>query len=228
MVFNDLPVPRDAFVMIRGQYDKPGEKVTPGVPAVLPPLKLSDPTKRATRLDLANWIVSPENPLTARVAANRLWQQFFGTGLVRPATTSARRANRRATPSCSTGLSSEYRVQLGYEEVREVAGDERRVPARRGPVGGRARERPGQPAAESRPAIPARRGAVARQRAVRERADEPPDGRPRGERRTSRRTSGSRSASATATPATTCKTTARRCTGGACTCSSSARPRPRS
>jgi len=83
LVFKDLPVPRDSFVMIRGQYDKKGEKVTPGVPSVLPPLKLADASKRPTRLDLANWIASPENPLTARVAVNRLWQQFFGTGLVK-------------------------------------------------------------------------------------------------------------------------------------------------
>ena len=85
LVFKDLPVPREAYVMIRGQYDKKGEKVQPNVPSILPPLKPADPSKRPTRLDLANWIVSSENPLTARVAANRLWQQFFGTGLVKTA-----------------------------------------------------------------------------------------------------------------------------------------------
>jgi hypothetical protein len=82
-VFNDLPTPRDSFVMMRGAYDKPGEKVEPGVPAVFPQLKKVDPKARATRLDLARWLVSPEHPLTARVAVNRLWQQFFGRGLVK-------------------------------------------------------------------------------------------------------------------------------------------------
>lgn len=82
-VYNDLAKPRDSFVMMRGQYDKPGEKVEPSTPAILPPLKKSDAKARATRLDLANWIVAPENPLTARVAVNRFWQQFFGTGLVK-------------------------------------------------------------------------------------------------------------------------------------------------
>jgi hypothetical protein len=82
-VFTDMAKPRESFVMIRGQYDKPGEKVEPGTPAFLPPLKKADPAGRATRLDLANWLVSPEHPLTARVAANRLWQQFFGVGLVK-------------------------------------------------------------------------------------------------------------------------------------------------
>ena len=82
-IFNDLPQPRESFVMIRGQYDQPGEKVVPATPAILPALKQSGP--RANRLDLAKWLVAPENPLTARVTVNRLWQQLFGTGLVKTA-----------------------------------------------------------------------------------------------------------------------------------------------
>jgi hypothetical protein len=81
MIFRDAPTPRPAFVMTRGQYNKPGEKVEPNTPAALPPLHAA--RERPTRLDLARWVVSAENPLTARVYVNRLWQQFFGAGLSR-------------------------------------------------------------------------------------------------------------------------------------------------
>ena len=82
-IYRDTEKPRDSFVMIRGQYDKPGDQVEPGVPAILPPLNTAEEKARPTRLDLAKWIVAPGNPLTARVAVNRIWQQFFGTGLVK-------------------------------------------------------------------------------------------------------------------------------------------------
>lgn len=80
MVMEDLAKPRETFVLLRGQYDHPGEKVPPGVPAVLPPLP---PDASTNRLTLAKWIVSPTNPLTARVAVNRYWEKMFGTGLVK-------------------------------------------------------------------------------------------------------------------------------------------------
>ncbi len=79
MVMQELPVPRESFVLVRGQYDKPGERVTAGVPASLPPL----PTTSPDRLALARWLVDPAHPLTARVIVNRLWQAHFGTGLVK-------------------------------------------------------------------------------------------------------------------------------------------------
>ena len=82
-VFRDLDKPRQSFIMLRGEYNKPGEKVEPNTPAALPPLKKTPTTRPANRLDLANWLVAPEQPLTARVTVNRLWQQFFGVGLVK-------------------------------------------------------------------------------------------------------------------------------------------------
>jgi mono/diheme cytochrome c family protein len=70
--------PRKTTILIKGDFTRPGDEVKPGVPRVLPDLKAAN----ATRLDLAKWIVDPENPLTARVTVNRIWQQYFGHGLV--------------------------------------------------------------------------------------------------------------------------------------------------
>ena len=80
LVMEEMKEARPTFVLMRGAYDKPGEKVTAATPAVLPALASDLPRDR---LGLAKWLVSPQNPLTARVTVNRLWQQVFGTGLVK-------------------------------------------------------------------------------------------------------------------------------------------------
>jgi len=72
--------PRDAFVLLRGEYGKHGDKVVAGLPAALPPLPAGS---EMNRLGLARWIADPSNPLTARVWVNRAWERFFGTGLVK-------------------------------------------------------------------------------------------------------------------------------------------------
>jgi hypothetical protein len=82
MISDELEKPRGAFILKRGEYDKRGDPVEPGVPAVLPPLRAEGDTNR---LDFARWLVSPEHPLTARVTVNRFWQQFFGMGFVKTA-----------------------------------------------------------------------------------------------------------------------------------------------
>lgn len=79
MVMDIANQPRDTFMLARGQYDQPTTKVTPGTPASLPPLPADAPMNR---LGLAQWLVQTDHPLTARVAVNRLWQLFFGVGLV--------------------------------------------------------------------------------------------------------------------------------------------------
>ena len=83
MVMQELPEPRQAFVLVRGQYDKPGEKVSRGVPGSLSKHGGKRPPAPHDRLELARWLVDRSNPLTARVAVNRYWQMYFGTGLVK-------------------------------------------------------------------------------------------------------------------------------------------------
>ncbi len=69
-----------AHVLYRGLYDQVRDEVRPNVPAILPPMAQSLPRNR---LGLAEWLVDPANPLTARVTVNRFWQQLFGTGIVK-------------------------------------------------------------------------------------------------------------------------------------------------
>lgn len=80
MVMREMTHRRPTFVLKRGAYDKPGERVFPQTPAVFPPFPKDAPQNR---LGLAKWLTDPRHPLTARVAVNRLWQLVFGNGLVR-------------------------------------------------------------------------------------------------------------------------------------------------
>lgn len=79
MVMQELSQPRDTFILRRGQYDAPTDKVTAGVPRSLSAAVDDAPTNR---LGLARWLTSEQNPLTARVTVNRYWQMLFGAGLV--------------------------------------------------------------------------------------------------------------------------------------------------
>ncbi len=80
MVMADSPSPRDTFLLKRGAYDAPGEKVAAGLPE-----SLAAPRAEWSkdRLGLARWLVDRTNPLTARVAVNRFWQSYFGVGIVK-------------------------------------------------------------------------------------------------------------------------------------------------
>lgn len=81
MVMKEKAERRPAHILVRGAYDNPGDPVERDTPAFLPPMKKKDGLK--TRMDLADWFVSAEHPLTARVAVNRFWQQVFGVGIVK-------------------------------------------------------------------------------------------------------------------------------------------------
>ncbi|QDT09143.1 PSD1 and planctomycete cytochrome C domain-containing protein [Planctomycetes bacterium K23_9] len=83
MVMHELDRPRETFVLLRGQYNMPDKSnpLSPAVPAAFDSRDSTTPTP-SNRLELARWLIAPDHPLTARVAVNRIWQQFFGRGLV--------------------------------------------------------------------------------------------------------------------------------------------------
>ena len=80
MIMRDMDSPRTARILTRGQYDAPSEEVQPGLPSVLPGITEDAPVDR---LAMARWLVNGRHPLTARVFVNRIWEQLFGTGLVK-------------------------------------------------------------------------------------------------------------------------------------------------
>ena len=79
LVMEERSQPRQAYFLVRGEYDKKGEKVFPAVPAVFP----KSMAEKQDRLALAQWLMDQQNPLTARVTVNRIWQQYFGVGIVK-------------------------------------------------------------------------------------------------------------------------------------------------
>jgi hypothetical protein len=110
MVMEEMPRPRDTHVLIRGEYDRPGAKVAPGMPASLPPLQPEVPNNR---LGLARWLVSPANPLTARVVVNRYWQTYFGLGLVRTTEDFGSQGEWPSHPELLDWLATEF-VRTGW------------------------------------------------------------------------------------------------------------------
>ncbi len=106
MVMQEMEKPRDTFMLLRGQYDKRGDQVTPGVPAALPPLPEGAP---GNRLGLARWLVDPAHPLVSRVAVNRYWQMFFGIGLVKTAEDFGSQGELPSHPELLDWLAVEFR-----------------------------------------------------------------------------------------------------------------------
>ncbi len=113
MVMADTAKPRDTFVLKRGRYDMPdkGQKVSPAVPGCLSPLPADLPHNR---LGLARWLVSADNPLTARVTINRYWQHYFGTGLVKTAENFGVQGEPPSHPELLDWLATEF-VRTGWD-----------------------------------------------------------------------------------------------------------------
>ncbi len=110
--------PRDTFVHVRGDFMRKGERVTPGVPDVLPAFR---PRKSsgADRLDLANWLVDPANPLTSRVAVNHLWKNLFGRGLVNTVDDFGTRGEPPTHPELLDYLATEF-IRLGWSRKQLI------------------------------------------------------------------------------------------------------------
>nr|AGW45562.1 planctomycete cytochrome C domain secreted protein [uncultured bacterium Lac161] len=114
MVAKEMEKPRDTFMLVRGEYDKKGDKVGPGVPAVLPPWPSDQPTNR---LGFARWLLQPDHPLTARVTVNRYWQQYFGTGLVKTTEDFGVQGDNPSHPELLDWLATEF-VRMGWDVKR--------------------------------------------------------------------------------------------------------------
>jgi len=110
MVMRD-EMPRQTHILMRGVYDQPGDPVEPGVPSSLPPLPDDSPRNR---LGLAKWLVSGNNPLTARVAINRIWRDLFGTGLVKTTEDFGVQGERPSHPELLDWLAVEF-VESGWD-----------------------------------------------------------------------------------------------------------------
>lgn len=120
MVMDELAKPRDTFILVRGAYNKYGDKVERGVPACLSAPgadAAASPGSPKDRLALAQWLVDPAHPLTARVTVNRYWQAFFGTGLVKTVEDFGVQGERPSHPELLDWLATEF-VRSGWDVKR--------------------------------------------------------------------------------------------------------------
>jgi len=109
MVMQESPERRDTFVLLRGRYDQPGEKVAPELPKFVATAGLA----KKNRLGFARWLVDPSNPLTARVTVNRYWQMYFGTALVKTVDDFGAQGELPSHPELLDWLATEF-MQNGW------------------------------------------------------------------------------------------------------------------
>jgi hypothetical protein len=113
MVLQERATPRETHLLLGGDFTRPGARVSPGTPAVLPALPKHTGPGEPNRLDLARWLVAPENPLTARVAVNRVWGHYFGLGLVETENDFGTQGSPPSHPELLDWLAAEF-VEQGW------------------------------------------------------------------------------------------------------------------
>ena len=108
MVMREMDRPRRSYLFIKGDFTRDGGDISPAVPAVLHPLAKKE---QPNRLDLARWLVDARNPLIARVTVNRLWQQYFGRGLVETENDFGTQGTPPSHPELLDWLATEFMAQ---------------------------------------------------------------------------------------------------------------------
>lgn len=117
LVMKERPEPRQTFVHVRGNFLEKGKEVTPGVPAIFPPL----PDDQApNRLALARWLVQQDNPLTARVTVNRFWERLFGTGIVKTSEDFGKQGEAPSHPELLDWLACEFMTPTVSDHVSRI------------------------------------------------------------------------------------------------------------
>jgi hypothetical protein len=112
MVMRELPQPRPAFILLGGEYQRHGAPVRPEVPAAFHP---APPAENKNRLHLAKWLVDPANPLLARVTVNRIWQHYFGRGIVETENDFGRMGAKPTHPELLDHLATQF-IAAGWSQ----------------------------------------------------------------------------------------------------------------
>ena len=111
MIMRELPTPKTAYILTRGEYDQRGAAVRPDTPTALPAFPSDQPRNR---LGLARWLTDPRHPLLARVTVNRFWQSLFGQGLVKTADDFGSQGDRAEYPELLDWLAGEF-IRSGWD-----------------------------------------------------------------------------------------------------------------